>query len=175
MKSFILSKRIKLLFFYSYFLAISIGIFFSWLNDSYLHFNIFNPLENKSKFYQITIAVILTPIVETLIFQVLPNWALNKIKINKQIFLIVIPSLFFAIAHMQYHWLYGLVTFIGGIIINNLYVKSKKEFNCNYRDHLVQVNSNIDDVIFNFNPFKIYYFWLVVMFHGFYNLFMIFT
>ncbi|SHM74305.1 hypothetical protein [Flavobacterium saccharophilum] len=69
------------------FLALLNGYFFNWINDIFFNYN--NNSENGLKDFSIIekfiIIIIVGPIIETLIFQYLPNEALEKLKIiNKK-------------------------------------------------------------------------------------------
>jgi hypothetical protein len=77
---------------------------------------------------KIFIIIIIAPIVETLIFNLLPNQILNKFGINNKFLLVIIPSIIFSIFHL-YHPIYGIMALIGGIIMNwyFLYSHDKKK------------------------------------------------
>lgn len=71
---------------------------------------------------QIVLAVILGPIVETLIFQFYLIPFIGKLTDNKKL-PIIISALIFGLAHFTSIY-YGIDTFIFGLIINTAYVYS---------------------------------------------------
>lgn len=99
------------------------GHLFEFLNNTYFH------LESRAdnlveKNDLIFLAVIIGPIIETLIFQLGLNELLIKLKIKNYFLLLIIPSVLFASSH-YYNWLYIILTFIGGLLLNWFYLYAK--------------------------------------------------
>ena len=126
-------------------IAILNGYFFNWINNSFFHFKSNgNELKEFNAIERFAIIVIITPIVETYLFQYLPNIVMTKFKISNKVLLILIPSIIFGCIH-YYFWLYAAMAFIGGILINLLYVN-------------IKIKSR-------------YYFLIVSLFHSLYNMY----
>ncbi|CAI8728219.1 lysostaphin resistance A-like protein [Chryseobacterium sp. IT-36CA2] len=140
-------KKTVIFFLISFALALLNGYFFNYINDTFFHLEINqnknpNISENELNF----IAIFAAPFLETFIFQYIPYLILNKwIGIKNKAFCILIMSIIFSSMH-YYNWLYIVMTFFGGLILNNLYVY--------YRKH----------------SFK-YSFILTVLFHSLFNLY----
>lgn len=115
-------KKLIIFFIISFILAVLNGYFFNYINDTYLHFNVnYNKHQNISKNELNFIAICIAPILETLIFQHILYLILKKIKIQNNVMCIIIMSIVFSSMH-YYNWLYIVMTFFGGLILNNLYV-----------------------------------------------------
>ncbi|WP_449401472.1 CPBP family intramembrane glutamic endopeptidase [Chryseobacterium wanjuense] len=140
-------KKLIVFFIVSFALATLNGYFFNYINDTYLHFDVnYNKHQNISKSELNFVAICIAPIVETLIFQYFLYLILIKwINIKNNMFCIIIMSIFFSSMH-YYNWLYVIMTFFGGLILNNLYVY--------YHKHLPE-----------------YSFILTVFFHSLFNLY----
>jgi hypothetical protein len=115
--------------FFSYLIvAILNGYFFNWINNTY--FNYSNESENGlngfSDIGKFIVIIVLAPVLETLIFQYLPNEVLEKLKIRSYFLKIIIPSFLFSLTHF-YHPLYIVMTFIAGILLNKYYIDTKNE------------------------------------------------
>lgn len=119
----IIMKKLFIFFLISFVLAVLNGYFFNYINDTYLHFEVnYNKSQNISKNELNFIAIFIAPFIETFIFQHLPYLILSKwIRLNNKAFCIIIMSIIFASMH-YYNWLYIVMTFFGGIILNNLYI-----------------------------------------------------
>jgi membrane protease YdiL (CAAX protease family) len=134
----------RFLFFFT--LAILNGFFLNYINNNF--FNYKNDTENSliefSKIYQIIIIILISPVIETYIFQHLPSTIFYKLKVRNPYLLIILPSIFFSLMHF-YNPVYLLMAFFGGIILNTYYYGEKK------------LNKN--------------YFILTVLLHSFYNLY----
>ncbi|PWN70583.1 CPBP family intramembrane metalloprotease [Chryseobacterium phosphatilyticum] len=114
-------KKLIIFFIISFALAVLNGYFFYYINNSYVHFDV-NQNQNISKHELSFIAIFIAPFIETLVFQYLPYMLLTKVMMIKNKSLcILIMSLIFASMH-YYNWLYIIMTFFGGIILNNLYI-----------------------------------------------------
>ena len=120
------------------------GYFFNYINDKYFHYSNENGLGEFSTPVEIIIITIIAPIVETAIFNLLPNRVLYKLGINNKFLLVVVPSIIFSSFHL-YNLIYGLMAFIGGVIMNWYFIYSDKE---------IKVS-----------------FWLVTLLHSSYNLY----
>lgn len=120
-------KRLIIFFLISFVLAVLNGYFFNYINDTYFHFDVnYNKSQNISKNELNFIAIFIAPFMETFLFQYLPYLILSKwIRLSNKVFCIIIMSAIFASMH-YYHWLYIVMTFFGGIILNNLYIYYNK-------------------------------------------------
>lgn len=116
-------KKLVIFFIISFVFAVLNGYFFNYINDTYLHFDVNqNKNPNISKHELNFIAIFVAPFIETLVFQYLPYLVLTKwIKLKNELFCIIIMSIIFSSMH-YYNWLYIVMTFFGGLILNNLYV-----------------------------------------------------
>ncbi|SMO62120.1 CAAX protease self-immunity [Chryseobacterium rhizoplanae] len=140
-------KKTVTIFIISFALALLNGYFFNYINDTYLHFNVnYYKHQNITKNELHFIAIFVAPFIETLVFQYFLYLVLTKwIGIKNKYFCIIIMSIIFASMH-YYNWLYIVMTFFGGIILNNLYIY--------YNKHV--------------HPYS---FILTVLFHALFNLF----
>ncbi|MBB6331709.1 membrane protease YdiL (CAAX protease family) [Chryseobacterium sediminis] len=120
-------KKTVIFFIISFALALLNGYFFNYINDVYFHFDVNqNKHTNISKDELNFLALFIAPFLETFLFQYLPFLILSKwIKLNNKVFCIIIMSIIFASMH-YYNWLYIVMTFFGGIILNNLYIYYNK-------------------------------------------------
>ncbi|WP_194831040.1 type II CAAX prenyl endopeptidase Rce1 family protein [Prolixibacter sp. SD074] len=81
-----------------------------------------NPLLNESKFFVLIIGILIIPFFETLIFQALPFYVINKLIRHKRklwMFLIVSPILF-SLNHL-FNPAYILATYFGGLALALIY------------------------------------------------------
>lgn len=125
--------------------AIFNGYFFNFINQkSYQYSSNENGLSEFTKNEKFIIIIIIAPIVETILFSLIPNLTLTKIKIRNNFILVIVPSILFSICHL-YNLVYALMALFAGVIINWYYIFSK--------------NSGKSA------------FWLVVLLHTFYNLY----
>lgn len=110
-------------FIISFALALLNGYFFNYINDIYFHFDINqNKYNNISKDELNFIAIFIAPFLETFLFQYLPYLVLSQwMKIQNRVLCIIMMSIIFASMH-YYNGLYIVMTFFGGIILNNLYI-----------------------------------------------------
>jgi hypothetical protein len=107
-------------------LAILNGYFFDFINNKFFHFTSDeNGLSGFSTTSKFIIVVLITPLIETLIFQFIPIEFLKRTKWSKPLFLILVPSLIFSMMH-YYHFIYVIMTFVGGIILNYYYLEMQK-------------------------------------------------
>lgn len=136
---------ITILFIKCLILAILNGYLFNYLNDNYFNFSSNNNgLVGFNELTKAIIILIITPILETYIFQYLITKSLIKLGLKNEILIIIVSSLIFGLFH-YYFWLYALAAFFGGIILNTFYHKIKGKFR--------------------------YYLILMMVFHAFYNLY----
>ncbi|RNA61518.1 CPBP family intramembrane metalloprotease [Chryseobacterium nematophagum] len=139
-------KKILNLLFISFILSVINGYIFLFLNRSYFHLRN-NKIQDLSQIELGFLSLIIAPIIETIIFQFLLYAILNSIfKIKNEYLIIVLMSTAFSLSH-TYNWLYMCSTFIGGILLNNFYIKVLKMKNKNYAV------------------------WLTIFFHFLYNLY----
>lgn len=113
-------------FFLFLFFSICNGYFFNYLNNSFfqLHNDLF---EGLSSFELAFLSVLVAPIIETILFQFLLYKMLKtSLSIRNDAICIIIMSIIFSQLHW-YHWLYVLMTFTGGMILNIYYVSSLKQ------------------------------------------------
>lgn len=120
------------------------GHLFDFLNNNYFKLEDaeIQELEKQNGF--IILAVIVAPIVETLIFQLGLNELLIKLKVKSNFLLLFVPGVVFALSH-SYNWLYVIFTFSGGLMLNWFYLYAKAHGK--------------------------YAFWWTVLLHSFYNLY----
>ncbi|SMO35785.1 hypothetical protein SAMN06265171_101257 [Chryseobacterium rhizoplanae] len=116
-----------IIFIVSFAAALLNGYFFNYINNAYFQIES-NNTENFSQIEKIIIILMIAPILETLIFQHILYLVLKKIKIQNDILCIVIMSIIFSSMH-YYNWLYMVMTFFGGLILNNLYLYYYKHNN----------------------------------------------
>ncbi|MDP3469486.1 MAG: CPBP family intramembrane metalloprotease [Daejeonella sp.] len=121
-------KKIVQLFFLIVLLKIINGYVFTYINHTYFKLDnlIFEKLSEKEILFM---AVVLSPIIETLIFQLVLFRLLNKIGIHNSLIIIVLMSFAFSQVHW-YHWLYVVAAFVSGLFLNYFYVcvyKNKNE------------------------------------------------
>ncbi|TAG30379.1 MAG: CPBP family intramembrane metalloprotease [Sphingobacteriia bacterium] len=104
--------------------AITNGYVFNYLNVKYFHYSSNeNGLSEYSKNWKIIMIIIVVPIVETLVFNIIPNKVLKKFGVESTFILVIIPSIFFSIFHF-YHPIYGMMALFGGIIMNYYFLHS---------------------------------------------------
>lgn len=135
---------ISTLFAILYGLAILNGYFFNWINDAFFQYKFEYEDISRSSTFKFALIVVIAPFLETYLFQELPNIFLNKLRVKNRIILILLPSLIFGFSHF-YFWVYAVMAFFGGILINALYIYSKERSK--------------------------YYFFIVSGFHSLYNLY----
>jgi uncharacterized protein len=137
--------NIYIIFVLLFMLAILNGYFFKWLNDSLFQFSRHeNGLANFSKPVRFILIVLISPFFETYLFQHIPNISLRKLTVKSDLLLVLIPSILFGCVHF-YFWLYALMAFFGGLLLNTLYIYSKARSK--------------------------HFFLIVAIFHSFYNLY----
>lgn len=138
-------KKITATFLVCLLIAIINGHLFIYLNNSFFHLHSTdNDLSKFSVISKFALTIILAPLIETFLFQYLPNIILVKLKITNRAWLIVLPAILFGCMHF-YFWLYAVAAFFGGLILNFLYIYCKERSK--------------------------YYFLIVVLFHSLYNLY----
>ncbi len=140
-------KKLNSYFLFVTLLSIAIinGYFFNYVNNTYFHYKSNeNGLAGLNETIKFLAIVFISPIIETFVVQYLPHIILRKLGVEKRILLILIPSIIFGIFHF-YFWLYALAAFVGGIIINLIYL--------------------------NFQSKTKYYLFIVILFHLLYNLY----
>lgn len=121
-------KKVIQLFFLVLLFKIINGYVFTYINHRFFKLEnaIFEELSVKEMFF---LAVVLAPIIETLIFQLFLYRLLDKTRINNTTIIIILMSFAFSQAHW-YHWLYVVAAFINGLFLNYFYVwiiKNKNE------------------------------------------------
>ncbi|MCC6289168.1 MAG: CPBP family intramembrane metalloprotease [Chitinophagaceae bacterium] len=120
------------------------GYLFNWLNNNFFHYSINKSIDHFGKPEKSILALLISPIIETLLFQYIPNLILLKMKISNKYLLIIIPSIFFGLSH-TYHFLYAIMAFCGGMILNYYYLEMKRKTR--------------------------YYYWATALIHSLYNLY----
>lgn len=139
------SGNIYLLFLICYIFSIINGIIFNYLDKLFpLNSNQKNGLENLSGSAKFIFIMILAPIIETFIFQYLPNKILTLFNVKNFYVLLIIPVIIFSSMHF-YTYIYIAMTFIGGSFLNFFFLKAKEK--------------------------TIFYLLLTILFHSLYNLF----
>ena len=125
-------------------LAIANGYLFNYLNDHFFHI-VTSPPAGLSANQVAFLAVSVAPFFETLFCQFLLHRVLTKVfNLNNDTVCVLIMSLVFSQLHW-YNWLYVIMTFFGGLILNSFYVIALKRTR--------------------------YYFVLTVLLHALYNLY----
>jgi hypothetical protein len=121
------NKKIVQFFFLILLFKIINGYVFIYINARFFKLEnaIFEKLSESELFF---LAVVLAPIIETLIFQLFLYRLLNKIGINNTSVIIILMSFAFSQAHW-YHWLYVVAAFINGLLLNYFYVYILKKKN----------------------------------------------
>lgn len=120
-------KKIIRLFFLIFLFKLINGYVFTYINYRYFKLEnaIFEELSEKEMFF---LAVVLAPIIETLIFQLFLYRLINKTRINNTLIIIILMSFAFSQAHW-YHWLYVVAAFINGLFLNYFYLYTYKKKN----------------------------------------------
>jgi uncharacterized protein len=120
-------KKLVQLFFLTILVKIINAYVFTYINNNFfkLENRIFEVLSAQEMFF---IAVVLSPIIETLIFQLFLYRLLIKTRINNQSMIIILMSISFSLFHW-YHWLYVLAVFVGGLFLNYFYIHVLKHKN----------------------------------------------
>ena len=114
-------KKPVIFFIVSFALALLNGYFFNYINDTYLHFDVNQNNKISPEEFNF-IATCIAPFIETFLFQYLAYLILSRwIGIKNQMLCIIIMSIIFSSMH-DYHWLYIIMTFFGGLILNTLYL-----------------------------------------------------
>ena len=114
------NKKILLFFFLLLLFKIITGYLFNYINIRF--FNLENQVfEQLSENDVLFLAVVVGPIIETLIFQLLLYRFLNQIGIKNKLIIIILMSFVFSQAHW-YHWLYVVASFMSGLFLNYFYV-----------------------------------------------------
>lgn len=113
-------KKIIQLFFLILLFKIINGYVFTYINYRFFKLEnvVFEELSEKEMFF---LAVVLAPIIETLIFQLFLYRLLDKTRINNTSIIIILMSFAFSQAHW-YHWLYVVAAFINGLFLNYFYI-----------------------------------------------------
>lgn len=109
---------------YHLIIAVLNGYLFLFINNSFIHFNN-HKINSLSSIERYFLVLFIAPIIETVVFQFL-LYKLIKNKIHNVWIAILLMSFVFSQAHW-YHWIYVLMTFFGGIIINHFYVTVYKK------------------------------------------------
>ncbi len=113
------------LFLFCYVMAIVNSVIFKFANNLFFHSNLTNPIETRSTYEQFILGVLLAPLLETWLFQFLPNRLLVKLKLYNQFLLILLPAVLFGAMHVTYSLLYGVCMFIFGLILNYFFLRAK--------------------------------------------------
>lgn len=120
-------KKIIRLFFLMFLFKLINGYVFTYINYRYFKLEnaIFEELSEKEMLF---LAVVLAPIIETLIFQLFLFRLINKTRINNTSIIIILMSFAFSQAHW-YHWLYVVAAFINGLFLNYFYLYTYRKKN----------------------------------------------
>lgn len=101
------------------------GHLFNFLNERFFHLSSENEVVNGyGAVGQFFLMVILAPVIETILYNYYPVKLLEYLKVQKRFLLILLPSILFAASHF-YNSLYVVMTFFGGLIMNNFYLMAK--------------------------------------------------
>eukprot|EP01133_Synstelium_polycarpum_P002810 gene2810-3232_t len=108
-----------------FFLIVLNGYFFQFMASCFFPDLQGAPFTEKdSKVFVLAAGCLFGPLLETLLFQVLPNQILTRTGINNIYVLWIFPALLFGAFH-HYNLLYITSASLGGLIFNYLYLKSK--------------------------------------------------
>lgn len=120
-------KKVIQLFFLILLFKIINGYVFTYINHRFFKLEnvIFEELSEKEMFL---LAVVIGPIIETLIFQLFLYRFINKTRIINTSIIIILMSFAFSQAHW-YHWLYVVAAFINGLFLNYFYLYTYKKKN----------------------------------------------
>lgn len=120
---FLFRNKFLLKFLIYLLLAIINGVIFSEISK-YFNISIENDFDKMSIFKKYLVVGIISPIIETFIFQAFIFKILNKVKYfeNRKYLIILVSSILFALSH-SYSSLYIFMTFIAGLIINTFYMQ----------------------------------------------------
>ncbi len=97
------------------------SFFFSLIEHYYFPGLKQNPIENENMIFQVIIGVLISPIVETYVFQVLSFIISKKLKIKNTFIRVIVPSFIFALSH-NFNTIYICMTFFMGIIFTYMYI-----------------------------------------------------
>ncbi len=137
------NSTLYIVFIALFILAILNAYFFQWLESEYFDCGVFDSgLNGFTPLGVFFLVVLVAPIVETFVFIQLPYETLLKINVHSNVVRTILSAALFSVLHL-YCALYIVMTFIGGLIMNFLYIFSAK------RRH--------------------YPFWTVAVFHALYN------
>lgn len=120
-----MNRKIYLTFSVCLVLSILNGYFFNYVN-TILQLDVNNDLVKQEVSFHFVTVVLIAPVLEALIFQYLPNVLLQNIGVENKVILIVLPSILFSLMHF-YNWVYIIMAFNGGIILNSYYVFIKQK------------------------------------------------
>jgi len=86
-----------------------------------------DPMKGMSQNFKVLVILVISPIVETLLFQWLPISAVAYFKVTNRNWLkMIVSSLLFASIH-YYSVLYLVMAFIGGLIMSFLYIYTEQK------------------------------------------------
>ena len=105
------------------FLSLSIGngYLFVFINKEFFQFNIAE-FQNLSPSELILFTIFVAPVIETLFFQFYLFKLLKRSRyFRNDTLCIIVMSVIFSQCHW-YNWLYVMMTFVGGLILNTYYV-----------------------------------------------------
>lgn len=132
-------------------LCVANSSFFAFLNNLYFHLNLGAEFPGMSSTDMAFLAILLAPLLETFLIQLLPYIFFKKIcKLKNDLVAVFMMSVLFAFLHW-YNWLYIIAAFFGGLILNSFYVYIYKK----------------DDFLIAF--------WLTVLLHTLYNIYATFV
>lgn len=102
---------------------ITIAVFLNLLDLDFGQEN--SSLDEYPIFFKIIILILIAPLLETAIFNVLPIKLLQFLFKNKLI-IILSASIVFSLIH-YYSWVYMLMTYIGGVGLNMFYILTEEK------------------------------------------------
>lgn len=98
------------------------GYFFNYINFLFFNFDGSKQLENIPKGEEFFVVVIFAPILETIFLQYSLYKLLLLSRVKHYSFYLITMAFIFSLLH-TYNWLYVLMTFFGGLLLNNYYLK----------------------------------------------------
>jgi hypothetical protein len=110
-------------FLLSLILSICNGYLFDYISSNFFPGLEGNPIDKESVPEQLFVGCIIAPLIETLIFQYAAIRLLKRIGVHNFYLQLTIPAVLFGLSH-YYNPLYIVAMFIGGLIMNYLFLYS---------------------------------------------------
>ena len=121
-----INKKKVSFFLLTLFLKIIVSLIFSFIASNHDISN--KGFDNFSKLELFILVSLIAPLTETFFFQLVINHILETLKIHNLFLKIFLMSIAFSSFH-QYNYLYIMASFLGGILLNNFYLRISQEKN----------------------------------------------